>query len=60
MDGFGCLKTVQSLHINIMGPHIKQNPFNQIQFARMLLNELVYHMQGNLCRFFNRIAVRAC
>ncbi len=34
MDGFGCLKTVQSLRINIMGPHIKQNPFQRQEALR--------------------------
>ena len=39
---------------------VKQNPFNQIQLARMFLDELIDRRNGNFCGLFQRIAINPC
>ena len=59
MDDPGNYKLAQLRVVGFIGLLIKKDPFDQVEFAGMVFNELVYCGNGDLCGFFQRVSVRA-
>ena len=51
------MKLIKYVIIDAICMFVKQNPFNQIQLARMFLDELIDRRNGNFCGLFQRIAI---
>ena len=54
------MKLIKYVIIDAICMFVKQNPFNQIQLARMFLDELIDRRNGNFCGLFQRIAINPC
>ena len=59
MDDPGNYKLAKLRVVGFIGLLIKKDPFDQVEFAGMVFNELVYCGNGDLCGFFQRVSVRA-
>ena len=60
MNNLGYLKLIKHIFIGAICMFFEQNPFNQIQLARMFLDELIDRRNGNFCGLFQRIAINPC